>query len=64
VTLKSGESFAGVLWSNDSRALVIRKRVGAWRWRETAPIFSLDGEVIVLMADVAYLQTPPENERR
>lgn len=57
VTLKSGESFMGVLWSNDSRALVIRQAsaVGAGENRSDLP---LDGEVIVLLADVAFLQRP------
>lgn len=57
VTLKSGESFMGVLWSNDSKALVIRQAaaVGAGENRSDLP---LDGEVIVLMNDVAYLQRP------
>lgn len=57
VTLKSGESFMGVLWSNDSKALVIRQAVavGAGENRSDLP---LDGEVIVLLNDVAYLQRP------
>lgn len=57
VTLKSGESFMGVLWSNDSRALVIRQAsaVGVGENRSDLP---LDGEVIVLLADVAFLQRP------
>ena len=57
VTLKSGESFAGVLWSNDSRALVIRNAsaLAAGERREDLP---LDGEVIVLLADVDFIQRP------
>lgn len=57
VTLKSGESFAGVLWSNDSRALVVRN-ASALGAGENRTDLSLDGEVIVLLADVAYLQRP------
>lgn len=57
VTLKSGESFSGVLWSNDSRALVIRNAsaLAAGERREDLP---LDGEVIVLLADVDFIQRP------
>lgn len=57
VTTKTGESFAGVLWSNDNKALVLRSAaaLGAGENRTDLP---LDGEVIVLLADVAYLQRP------
>lgn len=57
VTLKSGESFAGVLWSNDSKAIVLRS-ASALAAGENRTDLPLDGEVIVLMADVSFLQRP------
>lgn len=55
VTTKSGESFAGVLYSSDRAGLVLRgcEAVGAGENRTNLP---LDGELILLLADVAYLQ--------
>lgn len=55
VTCKSGESFSGVLFSHDSKALVLREAeaLGAGERRTNLP---LDGELIVLLADVAYIQ--------
>lgn len=57
VTLKTGESFAGVLFAIDSRALVLRQATatGAGQRREDLP---LDGELIALLPDVAYIQRP------
>lgn len=57
VTTKDGAAFAGVLYSADSKALVLREAeaLGAAQDKSNVP---LDGEVIVLLADVAYLQKP------
>lgn len=57
VTCKTGESFSGVLYSHDDKALVLREAqaLGAGENRTDLP---LDGELIVLMPDVAYLQRP------
>lgn len=57
VNLKSGDSFAGVLWSSDKRAIVLRNAsaLAAGDNRTDVP---LDGEVIVLLADVLFLQRP------
>lgn len=57
VTTKTGDSFAGILFSHDSKALVIRETeaLGAGERRTNLP---LDGELIVLLADVAYIQKP------
>lgn len=57
VTTKAGESFAGVLYSADDKALVLREAsaIGAG---DNSTDLPLDGELIVLMADVAYLQRP------
>lgn len=57
VTLKDGTSFSGVLYSHDDKALVLRsaEAVGAGENKTNLP---LDGEIIVLLSDVAYLQRP------
>lgn len=57
VTTKSGESFDGVLYSADDKALVLRQAevVGAGENKTNLP---LDGELILLLADVAWLQRP------
>lgn len=57
VTLKTGESFGGVLFSHDSKALVLREThaLGAGERSTDLP---LDGELILLLPDVAYIQRP------
>lgn len=57
VTTKSGEAFSGVLYSADDRALVLRdsKAIGAGERSTDLP---LDGELLVLLPDVAYIQRP------
>lgn len=57
LTTKTGETFAGLLYSCDKSALVLRQcaAVGAGENQTDLP---LDGELIVLLADVAYLQRP------
>lgn len=57
VSLKSGEAFEGVLFEADAGALVLRdaSAVAAAEDRSDLP---LDGELLVLMADVAYIQRP------
>lgn len=57
VTCKDGGAFAGVLFSLDDKALVLRdaEALEAGDRRANLP---LDGELIVLLADVAYIQRP------
>lgn len=57
VTLKTGEAFDGVLYSADRHALVLRnaEAVGMGERKTNLPV---DGEVIVLLPDVAWLQRP------
>lgn len=57
VTTKDGAAFSGLLYSEDGKALVLRQAeaIGANEDKTNLP---LDGEVIVLLADVAYLQRP------
>ena len=55
VTCKDATIFGGLLYSHDDRALVLRHSevVGAGDNSTNIP---LDGEIIVLMADVSYIQ--------
>lgn len=57
VTLKSGAAFAGVLFSADSEALLLRNAesldVGT-----TGERIGIDGELLILRADVAFIQLP------
>lgn len=57
MTCKSGDAFSGVLFSHDDKALVLRETeaLGAGERRTN---LALDGELIVLMPDVAYIQKP------
>lgn len=57
VTTKQGDTFDGVLYSLDRTALVLRQAaaVGAGENKTDLP---LDGELIVLLADVDYIQRP------
>lgn len=57
VTCKSGDSFEGVLFEADAGAIVLRdsSAVGAGENRTNLP---LDGEILILMADVAFIQRP------
>ena len=57
VTTKDGASFSGVLYSADNKALVLRaaEALGAASDQTNVP---MDGEVIVLLADVAFIQKP------
>lgn len=57
VTVKAGDTFDGVLYSADDKALVLRQAaaVGVGENKTDLP---LDGELIVLLADVAFIQRP------
>ncbi len=57
LTLKSGAAFAGILYSCDARSLVLRE-AAAVGVAERGTGLPPDGEVIVLMPDVAYIQRP------
>lgn len=52
VTLKSGDTFAGVLWEWDRECFVLRNAAAV------APEGSVpaDGELVFLAAEVSYLQ--------
>lgn len=55
VTLKAGPTFSGVLWEQDRRALVLRNAVQHTNEATGVPV---DGELLLLWADVAYVQMP------
>lgn len=57
VTTKTGDAFDGVLYSADSKALVLRSAsaIGQGENKTNLPI---DGELIVLLSDVAFIQRP------
>lgn len=57
VTTKSGQAFAGVLYSHDRAALVLRD-ASALGAGENAADLPLDGEILVLLPDVDYIQRP------
>lgn len=54
VSLKSGVDFVGVLTDSDRQSLVLQQAVQHTPDAEVPA----DGEIVVLLADVAYLQYP------
>lgn len=57
VTTKTGETFSGVLYSHDDKALVLRQAEAVGAADDKTNVL-LDGELIVLMPDVAWIQRP------
>lgn len=57
VNCKSGASWSGVLYSCDRQALVLRnvEAVGEGENRTNLP---MDGEIILLLSDVEFIQRP------
>jgi small nuclear ribonucleoprotein (snRNP)-like protein len=57
VNTKSGSAWAGVLYSCDKQALVLRnvEAVGEGENRTNLP---MDGEIILLLSDVEFVQRP------
>ena len=55
VTTKESGSFSGILYSADPTALVLRN-AEAVEQGENRTNLPLDGELIVLLADVAFIQ--------
>jgi hypothetical protein len=50
-------AFDGILWQHDRQALVLRSATAAGAGENGAPL-PLDGEVLVLMADIDFIQRP------
>lgn len=57
VTTKSGEAFAGVLFQADAAAVVLRDAT-AYGLLDDGSNLVVDGEALLLLADVAYVQFP------
>lgn len=57
VTTKAGATFSGVLYSHDKTALVLRQALAVGEGENKSDV-PLDGELIVLFADVAFIQRP------
>lgn len=57
VTLKTGDSFSGILYDADSEAIVLRE-AEALGMGEKRTNLVVDGEVLILRGDVAYVQLP------
>jgi small nuclear ribonucleoprotein (snRNP)-like protein len=56
LTTKTGDAFRGVLWATDRDVFVLRNCEHLDR--QTSNVTAVDGEVVVLVADVAYVQFP------
>ncbi|MBA3654250.1 MAG: hypothetical protein H0W70_08655 [Actinobacteria bacterium] len=54
-TLKSGSAFYGVLYATDPEAFVLRDATAHQPGQEPVAV---DGEVLILRADLDYLQLP------
>lgn len=57
VTLKSGAAFGGVLFELDERAWVLREATAIGVGENRSNLI-VDGEVVLLAAEIAYVQMP------
>jgi small nuclear ribonucleoprotein (snRNP)-like protein len=57
VTTKTGDTFSGVLYSCDDKALVLRDASALGAGERSADL-PLDGEIIVLFPDISFIQKP------
>lgn len=57
VTLKDGSAFSGVLFEVDSEAVVLRDAAQLDAGPKREPV-GVDGELLILRPDVAFLQIP------
>ena len=57
VTTKDGAAFSGILFDADSKALVLRQADALGAADDKSDV-SVDGELIVLVPDVAFIQRP------
>lgn len=56
VTMKTSDTFSGILWEVDEKLIVLRSS-----WAVTPEGVSdimIDGELVLLLADIAYTQKP------
>lgn len=56
VTCKTGQSFEGVVWQHDAAGLVLRDAT-AFAVPDQGDV-KVDGEVLLLRGDIAYVQFP------
>ena len=56
VTMKTGETFSGVLWEETGRELILRGAAGVSMDRGND--IGIDGELLVFVSDIAYVQKP------
>ncbi len=57
VTLKSGEAFSGVLFDVDDKVWVLRNAVAVGAAEDRSNL-DVDGEVVLLAANIAFTQRP------
>lgn len=57
VTLKSGDTFDGVLWSQDREVWVLRNATALQAGPRGANV-GLDGEVLLFVSEINYVQRP------
>lgn len=55
--MKDGRSWRGVFFEGDAQTLVLRNSVALGIGHEGANV-AVDGELLLLVADVAYIQRP------
>lgn len=57
ITLKTGEAFAGILYAADGDIVVLRDAT-AMAFGPRSENVAVEGEALILRADIAYLQLP------
>lgn len=57
VTLKTGEAFSGLLFAVDRDSVVLREAV-AVAYGARSENVAVNGEVLILRSDIAYMQLP------
>jgi hypothetical protein len=58
VTLKTGESFSGVLFEQNDHDIVLRNAHGLQMASDGRDNLPIDGEVLIFVRDIAYMQKP------
>jgi hypothetical protein len=58
VTLKSGESFSGILYEHTDREVILRGAHGLQMAPDGRDNLPIDGEVLIFVSDIAYMQKP------
>lgn len=57
VTTHEGATFSGILWDADDKVLVLRNAEAVKAGPDSSNL-PLDGEVVLLMFDVSFIQRP------